>query len=180
MRTLIAAALVLGLVGLTAAQDKKADPTGTWKWETERNGQKRETTLKLKLDGDKLTGTITAGRREGRRRRTRRSRTGSSRTGEVTFTVTREFNDQKFVTQVQGEGGRGHDEGDEPGPSGTGRSRSRSSRPSGRRSRTDAAAPERRKPAFPTREGGLVAFVGQAEWPPINEKDADQDRSLVF
>ena len=65
MRTLIAATLVLGLVGLSAGQDKKHDPTGTWKWETERGGQKRETTLKLKLDGDKLTGTITAGGGKG-------------------------------------------------------------------------------------------------------------------
>ena len=70
MRTLIAAGLVLGLAGLTAAQDKKADPTGTWKWETERNGQKRETVLKLKLDGDKLTGTITGRAGQGARRRT--------------------------------------------------------------------------------------------------------------
>ena len=51
MRTLLVAALVAGLVGLVQADDKKADPTGTWKWETEFDGQKREQTLKLKLDG---------------------------------------------------------------------------------------------------------------------------------
>ena len=61
MRTLIATGLVLGLVGLSAGKDTKdqaGDPTGTWKWTTEFNGQTRESTLKLKLDGDKLTGAM--------------------------------------------------------------------------------------------------------------------------
>jgi hypothetical protein len=98
MRTLIAAGFVLGLVGLTAAQDKKSDPTGTWKWETERNGQKRETVLKLKLDGDKLTGTITAGRGKDQASDVK-IEDGKFKDGEVTFTVTREFNDQKRVTK---------------------------------------------------------------------------------
>jgi hypothetical protein len=98
MRTMIATALALGLAGLTAAQDKKNDPTGTWKWETERGGQKRETVLKLKLDGDKLTGTITAGR--GKDQPTDvKIEDGKFKDGEVTFTVTREFNDQKRVTK---------------------------------------------------------------------------------
>jgi hypothetical protein len=98
MRSLIAAGLVLGLVGLTAALDKKTDPTGTWKWETERGGQKRETTLKLKLAGDKLTGAITAGR--GKDQATDvKIEDGKFKDGEVTFTVTREFNDQKRVTK---------------------------------------------------------------------------------
>jgi hypothetical protein len=51
MRTLIATALVLSMGGLALAEDKKSDPTGTWKYETERNGQKREMVLKLKLEG---------------------------------------------------------------------------------------------------------------------------------
>jgi hypothetical protein len=98
MRTLIATALALGLAGLTAAQDKKTDPTGTWKWETEFKGQKRETTLKLKLDGDKLTGTITAGGGKGKAMDVMIG-DGKFKDGEVTFTVTREFGDQKFVTK---------------------------------------------------------------------------------
>ena len=98
MRTLIAAGLVLGLAGLTAAQDKKSDPTGTWKWETERKGQKRETVLKLKLDGDKLTGTITAGRGKDQASDVK-IEDGKFKDGEVTFSITREFNEQKFVTK---------------------------------------------------------------------------------
>src|SRR4051812_42690008 len=59
MKKLVAMALVLGLVGAAAADDKaKADPTGTWKWTVEFGGQQREQTLKLKLEGDKLTGSM--------------------------------------------------------------------------------------------------------------------------
>jgi hypothetical protein len=98
MRVLIATGLILGLTGLSVAEDKKADPSGTWKWETERNGQKRETTLKLKLEGDKLTGTITAGRGKGKAEDVK-IEDGKFKDGQVTFTVTREFNDQKRVTK---------------------------------------------------------------------------------
>ena len=96
MRTLIAATLILGLGGLTAAEDKKADPTGTWKWETERGGQKRETTLKLKLEGDKLTGTITAGRGKAEDVKIEDAK---FKDGQVTFSVTRERGDMKIVTK---------------------------------------------------------------------------------
>ena len=106
MRTLIAGCLMLGLAGLTAAQDKKADPNGTWKWETERNGQKRETTLKLKQDGDKLTGTITTGGGKGKAAETK-IEDGKFKNGDVTFTVNREFNNQKFTikyaAKIEGE-----------------------------------------------------------------------------
>jgi hypothetical protein len=98
MRTLIATSLVLAMAGLVAAEDKKSDPTGTWKYETERNGQKRETVLKLKLDGDKVTGTVTGGRGKGEATDVK-IEDGKFKDGEVTFTVTREFNDQKFVTK---------------------------------------------------------------------------------
>ena len=97
MRTLIAAGFVLGLVGLSAAQDKKSDPTGTWKWETERNGQKRETTLKLKLEGDKVTGTITGGR--GGKAEDVKIEDGKFKDGQITFSVTRERGDMKIVTK---------------------------------------------------------------------------------
>jgi hypothetical protein len=59
MRTLIAAGLVLGLVGLSTAQDKKADPVGTWKCEYMIGDTKRESTLAVKKDGDKFAGTMT-------------------------------------------------------------------------------------------------------------------------
>ena len=58
MKTIFAAALVLGLGGLAGAQGEKADPVGTWKCEYEIGGQKRMSTLSIKKDGDKLVGTM--------------------------------------------------------------------------------------------------------------------------
>ena len=101
MRTLIAAGLVFGLVGLSVAQDKKNDPTGAWKYTAERNGQKVETTLKLKLDGDKLTGTVTGGRGGkggGKGGAESKVEDGKVKDGEISFTVTRERGDTKIVS----------------------------------------------------------------------------------
>jgi hypothetical protein len=96
MRAIVATVLAAGLVGLAGAQDKKADPTGTWKWTVERGGQKREQTLKLKLDGDKLTGSM-----PGRKDMETKIEDGTFKDGEVTFTVTREFNNMKFVSKYK-------------------------------------------------------------------------------
>ncbi len=58
MKTILSAALVLGLCGLASARDEKADPVGTWKCEYEIGDQKRTSTLTIKKDGDKLAGTM--------------------------------------------------------------------------------------------------------------------------
>lgn len=43
-------------------EPSKLDPTGTWKWSMARsNGEKMEATMKLKLESEKLTGTIAGG-----------------------------------------------------------------------------------------------------------------------
>src|ERR1041384_7220645 len=49
------------------AQEKKADPNGTWKWTVpgRNGGEPRQTTLKLKTEDGKLTGTIAAAMRQG-------------------------------------------------------------------------------------------------------------------
>jgi len=59
MKTILSAALllVLGLCGLAGAQEK-ADPVGTWKCEYQIGEQKRSSTLTMKMDGDKLAGTM--------------------------------------------------------------------------------------------------------------------------
>jgi hypothetical protein len=59
MKTILAAALILGLCGLAGAQGGKADPVGTWKCAYEIGGQKRTSTLMIKKDGDKLAATMT-------------------------------------------------------------------------------------------------------------------------
>jgi hypothetical protein len=90
--------LALGFVTTVAlADDKKADATGTWKWSVERNGQTFETTLKLKQDGDKLTGTIT-----GRQGNETAIEEGKVKDGEVTFKVVREFNGNKITFDYKG------------------------------------------------------------------------------
>ena len=59
MTAILSMALVLGACGPAgAADDKVADPVGTWKCEYEIGGQQRTSTLKIKQDGGKLTGTM--------------------------------------------------------------------------------------------------------------------------
>jgi hypothetical protein len=59
MKAILSMALALGLCGLAAAaDDKAADPVGTWNCEYEIGGQQRTSTLEIKKDGDKLTGTM--------------------------------------------------------------------------------------------------------------------------
>src|SRR4051794_7043409 len=68
MKTILSVALVLALcaVACAAADDKKADPVGTWKLEYEVGGQQRTATLTIKKDKDaaadkdkdKLAGTM--------------------------------------------------------------------------------------------------------------------------
>ena len=58
MKTILSAALVLGLCGLAGAQGEKADPVGTWKCEYSIGDQKRTSELTIKKDGDKFEGTM--------------------------------------------------------------------------------------------------------------------------
>ena len=59
MKVILSTVLVLGVCGLSRAVDDKAvDPVGTWKCEYEIGGQQRMSTLTIKKDGDKLTGTM--------------------------------------------------------------------------------------------------------------------------
>ena len=60
MKAILSMALVLSVCGLAAAaDDKAANPVGTWKCEYEIGGQQRTSTLKVKKDGENLTGTMT-------------------------------------------------------------------------------------------------------------------------
>ena len=76
-------------------------PTGTWTWKTKfgKDGKEAEQTLKLKLEGDKVTGTLSGGR--GGKGDTK-IEDGKFKNDEVSFTVTREFKDMKFVTKYAG------------------------------------------------------------------------------
>lgn len=98
--TLIAAGLVLGLGGLTAAQDKKsdkpADPVGTWKCEYEIGEMKRTSTLAVKKDGVKFAGTMSwPDKQEAKLEDVK------LKDGELTFSAVRELMDMKITIKYK-------------------------------------------------------------------------------
>lgn len=96
MKRLVAVTFVLAIAGVVQAEEK-ANPTGTWKWSVEFNGQKRDLSVKLKLDGDKLTGSM-----PGRDNTETKIDDGKFKDGEVSFSVTRERGGQKFTQKFKG------------------------------------------------------------------------------
>ena len=99
MKRLVFVAIVVVLAGQAgmARADDKPNPTGTWKWTVEMNGQKRDVTLKLKLDGDKLTGSM-----PGRNNTETAIDDGKFKDGEVSFSVTRDRMGTKVTTKYTG------------------------------------------------------------------------------
>ena len=83
------------------AEDKKTEDkkpaagnfTGTWKWTTTQQGQERENTLKLKQEGDKVTGAIV-----GRNDRETEITDGKIKDGEVSFKIARSRQGTETVT----------------------------------------------------------------------------------
>ena len=96
-RALFAMGMAFLLITGTVQAADKPDPTGTWKWSVTFNDMKRDFTLKLKLDGDKLTGAML-----GRNNQVTAIEEASFKDGEVAFSVTRERNGQKFTTKYKG------------------------------------------------------------------------------
>jgi hypothetical protein len=87
--------LIFTALAVAAFTSSAADTdAGTWKWSLP--GQNGETILKLKQDGEKLTGTYT--NQFGKAKIT----DGSLKEGAITFKVKREFNGQPFVIKYSG------------------------------------------------------------------------------
>lgn len=102
MSRFVSAALLVALVAFSSvsrAEDKKADPNGTWTWTVTRGDNKVEMTLKLKLDGDKLSGTFKGG---GQNATETTIEDATFKDGEVAFAVTRERNGNKRTTKYKG------------------------------------------------------------------------------
>lgn len=96
MKTILAAALVIGLCGLAGAQGEQTDPVGTWKCEYEIGGQKRMSTLTLKKDGDKLAGTMSwPDQKETKLKDVKR------KNGDLTFSVERVLMENKFNVEYK-------------------------------------------------------------------------------
>ena len=83
-------ALVLVVCGLAVASTQ-ADPVGTWKCEYSIGDQKRTSTLMIKKDGDKLTGTMSWPDQKDTP-----LKDVKSKDGELTFSAERVLQDRKF------------------------------------------------------------------------------------
>jgi len=98
MRRLSIAALVLMLLGVAVfAQAADPNPTGTWKWTAKFVNQTREMTLKLKLEGDKLSGAML-----GRDGKENPIKDATYKDGEVSFKVVRERQGTKMTSTYTG------------------------------------------------------------------------------
>src|SRR5215471_18381205 len=81
-----------------AADAKKADPTGTWKWTFQtQGGQNIEASVKLKAEGEKITGAFV-----GRSGVEVPIQDGKLSGDEVSFSVVRDVNGQKMTAKYTG------------------------------------------------------------------------------
>ena len=95
MKTMLSAALVVGLCGYANAEEK-GDPVGTWKCAYDIGGQKRESTLAIKKDGDKLVGTMAwPDKTEAKLKDVK------LKDGELTFSAIRELMDMKLTIEYK-------------------------------------------------------------------------------
>jgi hypothetical protein len=102
--TPLVASALLALSGSVQAQDKKADPTGTWSWSMpgRDGGEARKITLKLKTEGDKISGKLISPGRQGGDPMETEISDGKLKGDEVAFSVTRERQGNKYTQKYQG------------------------------------------------------------------------------
>jgi len=97
----LAAIFILALSGfmsLAHGDDAKTDLTGTWTWSFQgQNGNTINSSLKLKQDGDKITGSLT-----GRNGTENPIKEAQLKGDDLTFKVTRTRNDQEITTTYTG------------------------------------------------------------------------------
>jgi len=96
LRTFSMALIALVLTAtLSFAEDAPANKgvTGTWKWQQQGRNGAVDITLKLKQEGDKVTGTLS-----GMGNQEQEITDGVVKGSEVTFKVVRDMNGQKMTT----------------------------------------------------------------------------------
>ena len=95
--------LALGGAAQIQAADAKANVAGNWTWTTpgRNGGPDRKSTLTLKVEGDKVSGKIAAAGRDGAPVDTA-IEAAKLDGATISFTVTREFNGNKFVQKFNG------------------------------------------------------------------------------
>ena len=99
----LGAMLALGSLSEAKAADSKADPAGTWSWTMRGRGGRpdQKVTAKLKVDGNKVTGTVTSPGRNGDTTDTE-IKDGKINGDEVSFSVVRERNGNSMTTKYTG------------------------------------------------------------------------------
>ena len=121
MKKALVALLMGAVLSLAVAEVRAADKiTGTWSWTQQRRGGAepaadapvRKNTLKLKADGEKLTGSLAApaggrgggggGGGGGAAPAAVEISDGKVKGDEISFSVKREFNGNAFVTKYTG------------------------------------------------------------------------------
>jgi len=100
---ILGAVLLISAVSQVQADDKTTDPTGTYLWITpgRNGGPVRTNTLVLKLDGDKLTGKLSAPGRGGQVNETEIS-DGKVTSTNLSFAVVRSFNGNSMTNTYSG------------------------------------------------------------------------------
>ena len=101
LRVGLCALLALCFLPQLQAADKKADGTYSWTMPGRNGGPERKLTLKLKTDGEKLTGALSTPGRDGQSRDTE-IKDGKIKGDDVSFTVVREFNGNTMTSKYTG------------------------------------------------------------------------------
>jgi hypothetical protein len=112
MKAILSLTLALGVCGLAgAADDKSADPVGKWNCEYEIGGQQRTSTLEIKKDGDKLTGTMSWTNQKDEKLKDLKFKDGK-----LTFSAVRKIMDNEipidYTLTIDGDKLKGKGEGD--------------------------------------------------------------------
>lgn len=103
IKILLVAVLLTGTMIQARADDTKADPTGTYQWVMpgRNGGPDRTNTLVLKVEGDKLTGKLSAPGRGGQVNTTEIA-DGKVTGANVSFNVVRTYNDNTMTNKYSG------------------------------------------------------------------------------
>ncbi|HEX3148138.1 MAG TPA: hypothetical protein VHR66_08635 [Gemmataceae bacterium] len=95
MKTILSAALVLGLCGFASAADK-ADPVGTWKCEYKIGDMKRTSELTIKKDGDNFAGTMSWPDQKDEKLKDLKLKDGT-----LTFSAVRKLKDMELTVEYK-------------------------------------------------------------------------------
>lgn len=94
---LLTSSMLLAIAFVVTPAFAADDATGTWKWTSMFNNNSVESTLKLKQEGEKLTGVYV-----GRNNMESPIEDGTVKGDAVSFKIVREFNGNKFTMKYAG------------------------------------------------------------------------------